>query len=311
VVKLNQLRDLIAVVDCGSLRTAAAKLGVTATALSKSLSALEDELHVQLLVRHSRGISVTPHGHAFLARARRIASESQKALEEMAQLRGEGEGTITMGTSPTPSLVLLPGVLADFRREYPQVKLAIRGGLYDGHVAAIREGSMDLAIGPVPVEMDSTVAHEALFYNHLVVAARRGHPMAGPGSRTLAELAACEWILTSSAEHGPGAAILDAYAQHGVAPPRRLIRCDITWALPALLAGTDCLCALPQPLMAHPPLGSTLATVTVHETLPRYPVCLIHRADTPLLPAAAHLAALIRRHAHYHASAHPELVITP
>ena len=92
-MKLNQLRDFIAVVEHGSLRLAAAQLGLTAAALSKSLSALEEELHVQLLVRHSRGITLTPFGHTFLARARRIASEAQKATEEMAQLRGEREGT--------------------------------------------------------------------------------------------------------------------------------------------------------------------------------------------------------------------------
>jgi LysR family transcriptional regulator of abg operon len=308
-VKLNQLRDFIAIVENGSLRTAAAKLGVTATALSKSLAVLEDELHVQLLVRHTRGITVTPYGHAFLARARRIASETQKALEEMAQLRGEREGTVTLGLSPTPSIVLLPGVLADFRRKFPRVQVAIRGGLYDAQLAAIREGGMDLAVGPVPAELDTSVTHEPLFYNDIVVAARRGHPVAGPGQRTLAELSDCEWILTSAATQGPGAAILDAFAQHGLPPPGRVIRCDITWALPALLAGTDCLCALPQPLMAQPLPGAALQAVMLREALPRYPVCLIHRADSPLLPAAAHLASLIRRHAHYYSREHPELVI--
>jgi hypothetical protein len=49
--------------------------------------------------------------------------------------------------------------------------------------------------------------------------------------------------------------------------------------------------------------------VALREALPRYPVCLIHRADSPLLPAAAHFATLIRREAHYYAREHPELRI--
>lgn len=307
-MKLNQLRDFIAVVEHGSLRLAATQLGLTPTALSKSLTALENELHVQLMVRHSRGITLTPFGHAFLVRARRIASESHKAMEEMAQLRGEREGSVTVGASPTPAITLLPAVVAGFRRKYPAVRVVLRGGLYDKHLAEIREGGMDLAVGPVPAGvLDAAVTHEPLFYNEVVIAARRGHPLAG--TRSLAELAECEWLLTSANTQGPGAAILDAFSQHGLPLPRRVMQCEINWALPALLAGTDALCALPKPLLDQQPQGAPLQEIVLREQLPRYPVCLIHRADSPLLPAAAHFAALIRRHAHYYGREHPDLAI--
>jgi DNA-binding transcriptional LysR family regulator len=203
--------------------------------------------------------------------------------------------------------VLLPGALADFRRKYPKVAVTLRGGLYDTHLGAIREGVMDLAVGPVPVDLDPAVTHEPLFYNEVVIAARRGHPLAA--ARSLAELAESEWVVTSANAQGPGAAVFDAFAQHGLAPPTRLIRCDMTWALFGLLASTDCLCALPRPLLVHQPPGSGLVTIPLSHALPRYPVCLVHRADSPLLPAAAHMAALLRRHAHYHCRANPELAI--
>jgi LysR family transcriptional regulator, regulator of abg operon len=307
-VKLNQLRNFIAVVEHGSLRLAAARLGLTATALSKSLTGLEEELHVQLIVRHSRGITVTPFGHAFLIRARRIAGELHKAMEEMAQLRGQSEGTVTVGASPTPAITLLPDVVAGFRLEFPAVRVVLRGGLYDKHLAEIRDGSMDLAVGPVPAgALDPAIAHEPLFYNQVVIAARRGHAMAG--TRSLAELADCEWVLTSANTQGPGAAILDAFAQHGLPPPRRVMQCEINWALPALLAGTNALCALPQVLLDQQPQAAPLQAIGLREQLPRYPVCLIHRADMPLLPAAEHFATLIRRHAHYYGREHPQQAI--
>jgi len=308
-MKLNQLRDFIAVVEHGSLRLAAAQLGLTPTAVSKSLSLLEEEMHVQLLVRHSRGITLTPFGHAFLVRARRIASESHKAMEEMAQLRGEREGTVTVGASPTAAICLLPEVLAGFRRKYPSVLVSVRGGLYDQLLGELREGSMDLAITPVPAgTLESSMEHEPLFYNEVVIAARRGHPM-GTGVHSLAELAGCEWILTTGTGQGPGAAILDALREHGLPALQKVTRCDLNWALPALLARSEALCALPRPLLDQHPAASPLQAIQVRESLPRYPVCLIHRNDSPLLPAAAHFATLVRRHAHYYQKEHPAQAI--
>jgi DNA-binding transcriptional LysR family regulator len=308
-MKLNQLRDFIAVAEHGSLRTAATQLSLTPTALSKSLTALERDLHVQLLVRHSRGITLTPFGHTFLVRARRIASESQKATEEMAQLRGEREGTVTVGASPTAAICLLPEVLGAFRRKYPAVQVVVRGGLYDKHLADLREGGVDLAITPVPKDpLDAAMVHEPLFYNEVVIAGRRGHPMAA-GVHSLAELASCEWILTAGTGQGPGAAILDALRQHGLPPPQRVTQCDLNWALPALLARSDALCALPQPLLEQQPAASPLQAIRVREALPRYPVCLVHRTDSPLLPAAAYFATLVRRHSHYYQKEHPQQAI--
>lgn len=307
-MKLHQLHNFIALAEHGSLRLAAARLGQTATALSKSLTALEDEFHVQLIVRHSRGITLTPFGQAFLVRARRIAGELQKTMDEMSQLRGEREGTVTVGASPTPAIKLLPAVVAGFRLKFPAVRVVLRGGLYDKHLAEIREGSMDVAVGPVPAgALDPAITHEPLFYNQVVIAARRGHAMAG--TRSLAELADCEWVLTSPNTQGPGAAILDAFALHGLPPPRRVMQCEFNWTLPALLAGTNALCAVPQLLLDQQLQSAPLEQIVLREQLPRYPVCLIHRADTPLLPAADHFAALIRRHAHYYGREHPQQAI--
>lgn len=309
-VKLHHLHSFIAVADRGSLRLAATQLGMTATALSKSVGALEDITGVQLLVRHSRGITLTPLGQAFLARARHIASDLKKAMEEMAQLRGKLEGALTIGVSPTAAIDLLPQVLERFRRgPYGTVHVTVRGGLYDEQVAELRSGSLDLAITPVPTEpLDGSMAHHPLFYNDVVIAGRRGHPMAG-GVRSLAELVDCSWILTTGSVRGPGAAILDASREHGLPPPQKLARCDLNGALPAILAGSDALCALPRTLFDQQPATSPLEIIQVRESMPRYLVCLVHRADSPLLPSTAHFATLVLRCAHYYQKEHPERAI--
>ncbi len=307
-MKFTHLRDLIAIAEHGSLRAAARSLGVSAPALVKSINSLEAELHVPLLVRSSRGAIVSEYGRSFLVRARLIEAEMRRAVDEIAELRGRFEGQITVGASPTPSVALLPNVLLQFRRRFPAVRINIVGGLYHAHLANIRGGTMDLALGPLPDGgLDQAFRSEKLFYNDIVIAARKGHPLGS--ARSLVELAKCEWVLTGPETQGPGAAIFDAFRQHGLEPPRRMIQCDITWSLQTLLLHSDALCALPRQVLEQQPLSEVLQSIAVQEVLPRYVVNLFYRSNAPLLPTADHFATLLRREAQRVLRKHPELMI--
>ena len=77
-MRLNQIRDLIAVSEAGSLRAAARRIGISQPAMSKSLAELEREFQAQLLTRTSRGVALTAAGRAFVARARVVQGELRK-----------------------------------------------------------------------------------------------------------------------------------------------------------------------------------------------------------------------------------------
>ena len=307
-MKLNQLRDFIAMAEHGSMRAAARSLGVSAPALAKSVAQLEAELQVPLLLRSARGVVLSDYGSTLLERARLIDSEARKASDEIAQLRGRHEGAVTIGASPTPGVTIVPGVIAQFRKKFPAVNVSLVGGLYHAHVPRLRNGSMDLAIGPVPAEgLAGDLINEPLFYNDVVIVARKRHPRAA--ARSLAELVDGDWVVTGPTTQGPGAAIFDAFRQHGLPTPKHVVQCDITWALQSLLEGSDLLCALPRQLVDHLGFGASLRVLGVREALPRYVVSLYRLRDSPMLPGAAHLAVLLRRHAHYLCRARPEMVI--
>ena len=92
-MRLTQIRDVLAVVEAGSIRAAARNLGVAQPTITKSVRSLEAELHVQLLARNARGIVPTPYGRAFFARARVAHSELRKAEEEAAHGYGRSNAT--------------------------------------------------------------------------------------------------------------------------------------------------------------------------------------------------------------------------
>ena len=93
-VELRHLRCLVAIVDAGSFTGAAAELGVSQPAVSRTLAALEDALGVRLLRRTSREVVLTAAGERVLARARRVLAE----VEDLAREARSGHGGSASGT---------------------------------------------------------------------------------------------------------------------------------------------------------------------------------------------------------------------
>lgn len=297
-MKIKELQDFVAIATTGSIRAAARQQGVTPPALTQSIARLEEKLHAPLVTRTTRGAVLTSYGIAFLHRARSVIAELERASDEIAQMLGQLNGLVTVGASMTPATTILPASVTQFRRDMPDVRLNIVGGLFHQHLPAIRSGEMDFAIGPVPAAgLDSGFDVEPLFENDLVIVARRGNPLLK--SKSLSDLGHAEWIVTGPNTQGPGAAIADGFRTHGLTPPKAMIQCDSILILHNLLMETDMVCALPRQMLAKAPLAETVLALDLPERLPKHPISLFKKADSPLLPAAGHLATLLRRHAHY------------
>src|SRR4029453_5569803 len=145
-MRLNQIRDLIAVSEAGSLRAAARRIGISQPAMSKSLAELEREFQAQLLARTSRGVALTTAGRAFVARARVVQGELRKVEEDLAALRGGTEGTVAFGIGPPITHPLRPGPMARFRAGPPGAQGRIREGMRDALLPLVRDETLDFAI---------------------------------------------------------------------------------------------------------------------------------------------------------------------
>jgi LysR family transcriptional regulator of abg operon len=297
-MKLNELEDFIAVVDTGSIRAAAKARGVTSPAMTQSIARLEESLHVPLIVRTTRGAVLSDYGRAFLLRAQTIVNEVARSTEELAQMRGAGGGQVTIGTSMTPTSTVIPRAIAEFRRLQPDVRVNIVAGMFHEHLPRLRSGAMSFALGPLPAAgIGGEFEVERLFDNDLVLTVRNGNPHADATS--LAELATAEWILGGPDSHGPGAAVLDMFANAGYPRPKVMVQSSSVSVMQALMLESDAICALPRPVVSADPLRRHVTTIKVVEKMPIYPVSFFQRASSPLSPAANCLATLVRRHAHY------------
>lgn len=295
-MRLPTLQALVLIETHGSLRAVAQHVGLTQPALTAAIQQLEEELQAPLLVRSKQGVTFTPFGQAFLRHAKLMVSQSRRAVDEIAQMRGLWAGTVNMAVSPAIGLGLLPRALRQFSHQHPQVRVQCRDGLYPGVAPLLRDGSIDFALTPVHrVDLEADLVAEPLYASELVIIAPASHPLAT--ARSLADLRGVPWVL-SSPSRGPGAVIEEAFEQAGLGAPQVAMLCESFLALPGIVAASgDWMATVPRVVYAHCAVQPQLAVVPVEDSLPRPTICTVRRRDMPLTPAALQLVAWIQHYA--------------
>jgi LysR family transcriptional regulator, regulator of abg operon len=287
-VRLTQIRDFLAVVECGGIRAAARKLGVSQPTITKSVRSLEAELHLQLLGRSAHGIVPTASGRAFFARARVAHSELRKAEEEAAQVGGANGGSVAFGVGNLGATLIVPEAVARFRRQFPHASIRIVEGLAHRLLPSVRDEALDFVIGLRPVTpLEAALRFRPLYRSELVVAARKGHPLRH--ARSLAELAASEWLSTSTLGL-PGGPVERLFASAGLPPQQPLIQCESFNTVVALLGETDMIGLLQRRALKEPFARDTLQEFPITDPMPSVTAGIYTRADTPLTRAAAAMA---------------------
>src|SRR5688572_31763117 len=127
-MKLQQLRYLAAIVENDLNITAAAeRLHTSQPGVSKQLKQLEDELGFPIFLRQGRTLTrVTPAGKRVIDRALKILKEVQSIKRLADEQKGDGRGSLAIGTTHTQARYVLPEVIRRFRERYPQVELQDR-----------------------------------------------------------------------------------------------------------------------------------------------------------------------------------------
>src|SRR3712207_6662350 len=143
-MELRHLRYFVAVAEELHFGRAAARLGIAQPPLSAQIRRLEELLGARLLERTSRSVALTEAGRAFLATSRDVLAQLARGAEA-ARLLERGElGTLTIGYVPTLALELLPGIIRDFGRRHPGVRLCLREMSTAPQLEALRAGSIDV-----------------------------------------------------------------------------------------------------------------------------------------------------------------------
>jgi len=120
---LVELNAVVAVANHRSFRAAAVELGMSPSALSHAIAALEQRMGVRLFNRTTRSVSLSEAGARFLARARPALQELSEAMESAAEFRDTPTGTLRINASATAVRLILVPIVLEFLRRYPDMSV--------------------------------------------------------------------------------------------------------------------------------------------------------------------------------------------
>lgn len=214
----DQLITFAAVAEHLNISRAAVALHLSQPAVSGQLRQLQDEFGEPLYQREGRGVRLTPAGEQLASYAARLRDTWRQAHAYRDALRGLEQGTLRIGATTTPASYLLPYLIADFHRRYPEVALHTADGNTTDIVGAL--GSVDIALieGPVGADLPPDTAVHAWREDEIVAIMPRAHPLAASAQGAGVDLAAlgAEPLIVREAGSGVRQIVERAFARAGV-----------------------------------------------------------------------------------------------
>jgi LysR family cys regulon transcriptional activator len=218
-MKLHQLRYLAAIAQSGLNITAAAqKLHTSQPGVSKQIKLLEDELGFQIFVREGRNLTrITAAGQQVIDRALRILQEAQSIRDLSTELRDEGRGSLSLGTTHTQARYVLPDVIREFRSNYPQVRLNLHQGTSEQIAEMVAQDRIDCAIATGSEHLFADLTIMPCYRWQRTVIVPQGHALATSGRLTLRALANHPLVTYTFSFTGPSS-LYEAFAKSALVP---------------------------------------------------------------------------------------------
>lgn len=123
MLNVHQLNVFVTAAETLNFTQTAKKLHLTQSSVSQHIKSLETQLGMELFLRKGRTLEVTDAGGVLLPLAREIVEDSIRATERMEMLKSEVHGNLVIGCNTAPGKYILPGILAEFHKKHPLVKV--------------------------------------------------------------------------------------------------------------------------------------------------------------------------------------------
>jgi len=296
-IRLRDLHILFAVVQQGSMAKAGSHLGMSQSAVSQAIAALEHALQVPLLDRMPRGVEPTMYGTALMRRGQAAFDELRSGVKDIEFLTDPEVGEVRVASSETSLVGLLPSVIERFSLRHPKVGLnVIPTSTHYVGFAALHERNADLVLTALskPLESDLTEQLQAqvLFYDRICLVAGKQSRWARRRKIDLADLADAVLILPPSDTPG-GAAVIAAFRAAGLPMPQVVT----TFSVPLrnmLIMRDRFISALPVSILRLNPDLDSVKELPVDVPMAPWPSLLVTLKNRTLSPAAERFIECVR-----------------
>lgn len=172
----SDLEKIIAIAEEGSMARAAQKLYITQPALSKCLTKVEDSPGEALFVRRPNGMIPTYAGECLVRKAYQIMKLYDDVEMEFCELNQMHRGVLRLGTAERLGALVLPELLLNFKRQYPNIKIEIVEENSMDLEEKLLIGALEIAILCLPLK-NANVSYQVFYEDPIYVALPSGHPL--------------------------------------------------------------------------------------------------------------------------------------
>lgn len=142
---LKRFEYVLALAECLNFSQAAAKLNISQSTLSQQIQKTEKEIGVALFDRTTSTLTLTQYGQLYIKGARKIIDTYTETLDCIVDADMGVSGSVTVGIAPSRAPFLLPGVVAEFRKLYPEVSLNFAENKTRDIMKDLSDGNIDFA----------------------------------------------------------------------------------------------------------------------------------------------------------------------
>lgn len=150
----KQVQAFVTVATKQSYAEAAQQLHISQPALSMSIKTLEDIIGGKLLLRSTRQVTLTPEGKQFLPKAKRLLWDWDSAFQDIHSLFALKQGSLTLSAMPSFASSVLPGLIAQYAKSFPMVKVIVQDAVMEEVVNAVLRGQSEIGFVFRPDSID-------------------------------------------------------------------------------------------------------------------------------------------------------------
>lgn len=289
-----RLKHAVAVGRLGSFSRAADAVGVTQSAVTKSVADLERSLGFALFHRTSRGALPTEEGRDFIDRAARILADAAELMGEAERRADPYKGTLRIGLFPGSMDWLLTEPLIALIRRHPAVRIEILTGNSERGVQLLSRGDIDVAFGlQAAFGAWSQFRCETIASAEIVPFVRQDHPILA--QRPIGEdvLIRYDFVVPSSSE--PYTSIIQAmFERHGHRPSDRLHMTDHFPLVRRIVGSSDAIGLVAREFARTTRFRERFVVLNEVKVLEPLVMCYAVRTRWPVKPAVRALIAEVR-----------------
>ncbi|MDR3470232.1 MAG: LysR family transcriptional regulator [Devosia sp.] len=290
----SRLNHLVALARSGSFTAAAQMVGVTQSAVTKSVAELERQLGYSLFSRTSRGALLTEKGREFAERAARLLDDARELFDGAANNDDRFAGILRVGVCPASLEWRLARPLGGLLKRHPSIRFEVSSASFERMVQQLRNGSVDVALGFDAAFRDwPDLDREQVAAPKTRLFVRKAHPLFAGATCTLADLASYDFV--SPSESRPYAEVIrNIYESQGVDWRKRLHFVDCFSIVGEIVAASNAVGVVPLSHSQTPAFQAKFSTLEHLAPFPPGPLCCAVRARWEPKPAVRAFIAAVR-----------------